>query len=91
MAISKKIEVSKDAYLLLTQQYCQLSKYRELEVRALGVRDFEGYEAAATSFQVQFQEMGEQLKILGLAMDKLGGPSVMFPKGPTVLPEQPLS
>jgi len=70
---------TKEAFLLLCQQYNNAGLYLEAEARAIMGNDPVTGMTARKNLLAQYQEMGEQLKVLGAAIDALGGPPILQP------------
>jgi len=76
---AKAVSIKK-SFLLLCQQYDQLGKYIRVEAEALRRGDADTAAKARECFHNQFQEVGEQLKNVGEAIDNLGGAPVFSSK-----------
>ena len=79
MGQSKKNERAKEAFLLVCQQYSHIGLYMRAEVEAMKRNDPAATHAAREFLAGQYQELGEQLKVLGMAIDSFGGPPVLQP------------
>ena len=82
MGQKTKVERVKKNFLLLCQQYNQMGLFMRAEAEGLQKKDKAAVTNARDGYHAQFQEIGEQLKVTGLAIDRLGGPSVMGPGVP---------
>ena len=78
MGSKEKVKEAKEAFLLLCAQYEALGKYVRAEQMAKDALDFKAAEAVKVKAVEQFMEIGEQMKVLGFALDRLGGDSVMM-------------
>ena len=81
MGKTKKIEFIKESFLRTCQQYERLGLYLRAEAEALKKCDIQGAAYARQCLHMQFREAGEQLKVLGESVDRLGGVSVYRSRG----------
>lgn len=82
MGVHKKLEETKDNFLVLCEQYNAMGTYFKMEARAIEAKDKRALVKTVQSRNLQFQEMGEQLKMVGAALDRMGGRSVMHAPPP---------
>ena len=71
------IQEVKKAFLHVCQQYEQLGHYLKIEAKAMAEGNQIVFAKAREVHCRQYLEAGEQLKILGTAIDRLGGSPVL--------------
>ena len=71
-----KLKYLKANFLLLTKQYSQMGKLIRALAQDPGSKDL------LAKVGLQYHEIGEQLKNVGLGLDDLGGEPMMRPRKP---------
>lgn len=73
-----KLQDAKDNFFLLCKQYEAFGMYRHAETLSMNGGDTQGAQVARSRCIEQYMEIGEQLKALGAALDRLGGPPILL-------------
>jgi len=77
MRLAKKREDIKEAFYLICQQYNATGLFLRVMTEAATAEQMDVAMAVHQRFLDQYQEMGEQLKVLGTAIDRLGGTPIL--------------
>lgn len=78
------LNATKEGFLYLCEQYSQLGNLLKVHAKAVSHPAFAKTDVRSSMNKLlhQYKEIGEQLKIVGVRFDDMGGRPVMFPDTP---------